>query len=213
MDYLTQLSHCLAGVFQNREQALAEPAWYVHLKLWSYPVPLFADSATFFIEQASAAFNQPPYRQRVLRIFAPSANPEQIIAEYYALKSPHEFQGGAEEPQKLHRLTPDQLQSLSGSQLLVQAYELTHGTRFEARQPPGEYCRFAVNGEVKGVQLGFDAIAQAPSSAESSAFWMYDKGIDLQTGKTTWGATSGPFRLIKIQDWSTALPSILTQPY
>ncbi|NER84931.1 MAG: hypothetical protein F6K42_36555 [Leptolyngbya sp. SIO1D8] len=41
----------MARVFQNRQQALAEPVWFVHLKLWSYSVALFTeDRFTFFIE-------------------------------------------------------------------------------------------------------------------------------------------------------------------
>ncbi|MBV8887772.1 MAG: hypothetical protein JO235_27770 [Chroococcidiopsidaceae cyanobacterium CP_BM_RX_35] len=48
---LIALAHYLTGKFDNQEQATAEPAWYVHLRLWQRPVPLFTeDSITLFAE-------------------------------------------------------------------------------------------------------------------------------------------------------------------
>ncbi len=44
----------LAGEFENQRQAQAEPVWYVHLRLWLRPLPLFReDSIALFAEQAS----------------------------------------------------------------------------------------------------------------------------------------------------------------
>ena len=198
-----QLSQCLAGVFQNREQALADPVWFVHFKLWSYPIPLFAeDSATFFLEQASATYAQPPYRQRILRV---QATADSLTAEYYALKERLAWQGAAQSPERLKTLTPEHLQPLSGSRLPITVYAEGNTTRFAARQQANELCQFDVNGEVKFVELAFDAIAPAPSSTASAAFWMYDKGIDPATGKATWGAKNGPFKLVKMKDFGAAL--------
>lgn len=200
-----QLGTCLAGIFQNRAQALAEPAWFVHLKLWCCPVSLFEDSYTFFIEQASAAFQQPPYRQRVLRIRCWST---ELTAEYYALKAPQDFQGAAQNSEQLQTLTVGHLESLIGSRLLVNIQPGVGATRFVARHYPKELCQFSVGDEVKWVQLGFDAIAPVPGSKTSASFWMYDQGIDPITNKSTWGATNGPFKLVKIQDLSDRLGSL-----
>lgn len=200
---LATLGQCLAGVFQNREQALAEPAWFVHLRLWSYPVPLFQeDSVTFFLEQASAAFPQPPYRQRVLRLRSLA---DKLEAEYYALKQPSIFQGAAQTPDRLRALTEADVLPLVNSRLQVSWHPKKTPPRFEARQYPGQRCQFSVNGETKVVDLGFDAIVPFPESKELAAFWMYDKGIDPDTGRGIWGALQGPFRLQKTQDFSAAL--------
>lgn len=198
------LCQSLAGTFQNREQALADPAWYVHLRLWSYPTPLFsADSVTFFIEQASAAFDQAPYRQRLLRI---RHNPDHLTAEYYALKQPQAWQGATQSPERLQALQLDDLQSLRNSCLPIRIVPEAQATRFEARQQPGERCQFTVNGETKLVELAFDAIAPHADNKAPAAFWMYDKGIDAATEQPTWGAKHGPFKLIKVADFSAALP-------
>jgi hypothetical protein len=192
-------------VFQNRRQALAEPAWYVHLRLWSYPIALFTeDSVTFFIEQASAAYAQPPYRQRVLRLRSQAGD---LTAEYYALKQPEAYRGATQAPERLAALTEEQLQSLQGSRLPVTVSPEGAMTRFVARQYPGERCQFSINGELKQVELGFDAIVPQPGSAEPAAFWMYDQGINPNTAEPTWGALKGPFQLLKIEDWSFAIPN------
>jgi hypothetical protein len=197
-----QLGDCLAGVFQNREQAMADPAWFVHIRLWSHPIPLFeADSITFLLEQASASFAQAPYRQRILRLRSLAG---ELTAEYYALKEPMAFQGATQNSEQLQQLTEDDLQPLSGSRLRVEVQLQPQGIRFAARHYPGEHCQFIFNGDVKWVALGFDAIApQTPH--EPAAFWMYDKGLDPKTGQMTWGAIHGPFQLTKVEDWSKRL--------
>ncbi|MBE7379855.1 MAG: chromophore lyase CpcT/CpeT [Leptolyngbya sp. SIO1E4] len=210
MDHVTQLNQlgqCLAGVFQNRQQALAAPAWFVHLRLWSCPVALFTeDSFTFFIEQASAAFTQPPYRQRLLRVrWSQAAFTGDLTAEYYALKQPQAFQGAAQAPERLQALTPDDLQPLTGSRLQVTPQLRSAATCFEARHYPGERCQFAIDGEIKYVELAFDAISPVANSQEQAAFLMYDKGMDPDTGKATWGALRGPFELQKVEDLSASL--------
>jgi len=203
-----RLSHSLAGTFQNRDQALSAPAWYVHLRLWCYPTALFReDSVTFFMEQASAAFEQAPYRQRILRI---RHRDDHLTAEYYALQQPSAWQGATQAPDRLQALQPDDLQPLVGSCLPISLVPEAQATRFEARQRPGDRCQFTVNGETKLVELAFDAIAPHPNSSTQAAFWMYDKGIDASTQKPTWGALHGPFQLIKVSDFSAALPSSIS---
>ncbi len=39
------LGEYLAGEFDNREQAIGEPIWYVHLRLWQRPVNLFTEDS------------------------------------------------------------------------------------------------------------------------------------------------------------------------
>jgi len=194
------LSRTLSGTFQNRDQALADPAWYVHLQLWCRPTSLFADdSVTFLLEQASAAFEQAPYRQRILRV---REDHGQLTAEYYALKNPLAWQGSTQMPERLQALKSEDLQPLVNSRLSITTISDASTTRFEARQHPGKYCQFAVSGETKLVELAFDAIAPQAHSSSPAAFWMYDKGIDAVTNKPTWGALHGPFKLVKTYGYS-----------
>jgi hypothetical protein len=202
-EHCHHLAQALAGRFQNREQALAQPAWFVHFTLWIYPIELFAeDSYTFFLEQASAVYAQKPYRQRIMRV---RSQGEDLTAEYYALQNPLSFQGATQASERLHQLTVEDLQPLTGSRLKVMAMEQPGEVRYEARHLPGERCQFEVNGEKKVVELGFDAIAPTSPTNGQAAFWMYDKGIDPETGKATWGALHGAFQLIKVEDFASLL--------
>lgn len=43
---LTTLASYLAGEFSNQAQAIEQPAWYVSLRLWIRPVPIFSEDST-----------------------------------------------------------------------------------------------------------------------------------------------------------------------
>ncbi|MEO0644988.1 MAG: chromophore lyase CpcT/CpeT, partial [Cyanobacteria bacterium J06650_10] len=92
---LVAIANYMAGEFENRQQAAAEPAWYVHLRLWQRPVPSLCNEAvhTFFLEQANVISGKPPYRQRIIQIRA-GEDADQLQAQYFALKAPLKFQGG-----------------------------------------------------------------------------------------------------------------------
>ncbi|MBC7515500.1 MAG: chorismate mutase, partial [Alkalinema sp. FL-bin-369] len=68
-DDLKVLAAHLTGEYTNRSQALDDPVWYVHLKVWWRSVPLFVeDSIVLFAEQANVLNLSSPYRQRLIRL-------------------------------------------------------------------------------------------------------------------------------------------------
>ncbi|QZZ21119.1 chromophore lyase CpcT/CpeT [Leptothermofonsia sichuanensis E412] len=187
---LLTLAHYLAGEFDNREQAIASPVWFVHLRLWQRPVPLFTeDSLTLFAEQANVLQPEQPYRQRLLRL---SQNNLQgaLQVQYYAFKDPHTVRGAGAKPDILQSLTPDQIELLPGCVLNI---EQPQSFVFVAAPLPETPCYFRYNGEVRQVSLGFEA---RPGELIS-----YDKGIDPETGTAIWGALMGPYRFTKRQDY------------
>jgi hypothetical protein len=200
---LLPLAKCLAGTFNNIPQALTEPAWYVQFRLWIRPVPQLSTptAITFFLEQASTAYKQPPYRQRLLQL---QGEGEQLWATYSALTDPQAWQGAAVNLERLGQLTVDDAVALQGSQLLVQPAITLGPVAFSARHRPGERCEFTIGGQVKQVELKFDAIAAAGGTPDQ--FWLGDRGYDPAADKYTWGALNGPFHLQKEQDFSAELP-------
>ena len=202
---LLPLAKCLAGTFNNIPQALAEPAWYVQFRLWIRPVPQLSTptAITFFLEQASTAFEQPPYRQRLLQLQGAG---EQLWATYSALTDPRAWQGAALNRERLGQLTAADRVALQGSQLLVQPVPTLGPTAYAARHRPGERCEFTVGGQVRQVELKFDAIAATGLGGNPDQFWMGDRGYDPVAQKYTWGALKGPFHLQKEQDFSAELP-------
>ncbi|HEY9617242.1 MAG TPA: chromophore lyase CpcT/CpeT [Microcoleaceae cyanobacterium] len=198
---LLTLANYLAGEFDNREQAIAEPTWYVPLRLWQRPVSLFAnDSLTLFAEQANVITPEYPYRQRLLRLYqAREQDLSSLQVQYYAFNDPEVFKGAGSHPELLAKLTDDQIELLPGCRLDVVVETLAPDTyQFKASLPPAAQCCFSYQGEIRQVSLGFVA---SPGTLLS-----YDKGVDPETGQGLWGALMGPYRFVKRQafTWEAA---------
>ncbi|HEY9726700.1 MAG TPA: chromophore lyase CpcT/CpeT [Chroococcales cyanobacterium] len=197
---LIALARYMAGEFDNQQQAIAEPAWYVHLRLWQRPVPLFTeDSLTLFAEQASIVNLDKPYRPRILRLTVSENTPEALQVQYYMFKDPEVIRGAGRNPELLKKLTSEQIEFLPGCALTVQQRQLaTDSYEFSAASETGSPCSFSYQGNTYQISLAFEATAEE--------FRSYDKGIDPTTGKATWGALLGPFRFKKRQDFAGELP-------
>jgi hypothetical protein len=184
---LLSLGNYLAGVFDNQQQALAEPAWYVHLRLWHTPIALFPeDSLTLFAEQANIVNLDRPYRQRIMRLMEVADANVPLKVQYYMLKDPIAFIGAGRNPSLLNNLTPDQLELLPSCVLYVSSQILAFNCyQFVATPPPDTVCSFTYGGNTVHVSLGFEVT--------EGSFLSYDKGIDSRTRKATWGAILGPY--------------------
>lgn len=192
---LLALADYLAGEFDNREQAIAQPAWYVHLRLWQRPVPLFQeDSLTIFAEQANIVNLDRPYRQRIMRLLQGNGPDAPLKVQYYMPKNPSALVGAGCNTALLNTLTPDNLELLPGCVLNVtqQSLAVNH-YKFEATPPPDTCCCFSVDGNIVQVSLGFEVT--------QDKFFSYDKGIDSTTGKATWGAILGPYCYTKREQY------------
>lgn len=202
---LSTLVAYLAGEFENQAQAAANPAWYVHLRLWQRLVPSLSTGQvyTLFLEQANVVSGQPPYRQRILQLTEPPDRASgRLRGQYFALSDPLQFRGGGSDPALLNDLTADDLVNLSNSEALIQYQPLAQqqGYQFRAALPSGQLCSFEYGNQQKYVYLGFD-IAPKPGAIE---LLTYDKGVDPDTGKGLWGALIGPFQMIKQKSYDTA---------
>ncbi len=194
---LLMLAHYLAGEFDNREQAIAEPVWFVHLRLWHRPLSLFPDeSLTLFAEQASIVNLDHPYRQRLMRLQPSTTESQAVQVQYYSFKDPEAVAGAGRKPELLESVTLEQIDCLPGCTLNVISQnaiaispDSTEPQRFVASPPPDSRCSFTYQGETRYVSLGFEA--------SSTEFLSYDKGIDPTTGKALWGALMGPYRYTK----------------
>ncbi|MBE9198837.1 MULTISPECIES: chromophore lyase CpcT/CpeT [unclassified Nodularia (in: cyanobacteria)] len=191
---LIALGEYLAGKFDNQEQALADSAWFVHLHLWQRPVDLFTeDSITLFAEQANIVNLDHPYRQRIMRLMSGRSPDAPLQLQYYMFKDPSAFSGAGRNPALLKTLTVDQLDLLPGCILTVTETLAANSYQFTATQPPNTRCCFTYLNQTVQVSLGFVATAVE--------FHSYDKGIDSDTGKATWGAILGPYRYTKREQY------------
>ncbi|MDZ4878310.1 MAG: Phycocyanobilin lyase CpcT [Chroococcidiopsis cubana SAG 39.79] len=186
---LIALADYMAGEFENKAQAIADPAWFVHLRLWQKPVPLFQeDSITLFAEQANALYLDKPYRPRLMRMQAREDG--QIQVQYYIPKDFTAVRGAGANSERLQQFTPDDFELLPGCLLIVTWQQLdSNSYHFKAAIPPDAKCCFTYQGNTQQVNLGFEA---APEE-----FLSYDKGIDMNTGAAKWGAIMGAYRFRK----------------
>ncbi|MEQ9001627.1 MAG: chromophore lyase CpcT/CpeT [Coleofasciculus sp. B1-GNL1-01] len=197
---LITLASYMAGKFDNQQQALAEPVWYVHLHLWQRPIPLFSDdSLTLFAEQAPITNLDRPYRQRILRLCQSDQSSTGLQVQYYQIKNPDAVRGAGCHPELLQQLTREDIIGLPDCRLNVQMQQIGFNNyEFTTTSASDRPCRFSYQGNTYQVSLGFEVTADE--------FRSYDKGIDPSTGKATWGALLGPFRFTKRQDFAGELP-------
>ncbi|MBE9059936.1 chromophore lyase CpcT/CpeT [cf. Phormidesmis sp. LEGE 11477] len=195
---LTTLASYLAGEFENQRQAAAEPAWYVHLRLWQRPVPALSSRQrfTFLLEQQNVISGQPPYRQRILQI-TDAAEADQLKGQYFALKDPLKFKGAGRDAEVLKGISQQDLVTLPNSGVVIRYQVVSSGNQdgyqFQSALKDGELCSFDYGGQTRYVYLGFDVIPQG----DTILLKTYDKGIDPDTGRGLWGALMGPFEMVK----------------
>ncbi|MEM6752557.1 MAG: chromophore lyase CpcT/CpeT [Cyanobacteria bacterium P01_C01_bin.38] len=191
--HLSILAEYLAGEFENKEQAITEPAWYVNLLMWQRPVSLFEeDSVTLFAEQANILNIEQPYRQRLLRITPSGA--DTFKAQYYMFKNPSTWRGAGRNYKLLDAITTEEIDILPGCVLTINTETIAQNQyKFIAKPTPDNRCTFNYAGNTVEVSLGFEVTQKE--------FFSYDKGIDPETRKATWGAILGPYRYTKLQQF------------
>ncbi|MEL6788084.1 MAG: chromophore lyase CpcT/CpeT [Cyanobacteria bacterium J06607_15] len=192
---LITLATYLAGEFSNQPQAMEQPAWYVNLRLWIRPVPIFTeDSITLFAEQANILKLEQPYRPRILRL----RQRENIEVEFYMFEDLATAKGAGQNRDLITQITPDKIKFLPNCTLKVTMQDLGRGIYcFETTPITAEPCTVNYQGTSFQVFLGF--------KASSNELLTYDKGIDPATGKGTWGALMGAYSFTKLQDFSGEL--------
>ncbi len=197
MSELSTLARYLAGEFANREQAIAEPVWYVSLRLWHRPlaVPLFPEPGiTFFAEQANILKLDQPYRPRIFHLSQIDA--QTLKAQYYMPKQPQALRGAGQNPDILKGLAPDHLEFLPGCQLTITWDTLaTQEYKFNAVMNQGDRCCFTYQDQLSEVAIGFTAM--------STEFFSFDRGLDPKTGTALWGALMGPYHFFKTQTYES----------
>ncbi|MGF1590567.1 MAG: chromophore lyase CpcT/CpeT [Pleurocapsa sp.] len=189
---LTTLATYLAGEFSNQQQALQQPAWYVNLRLWIRPVPIFTDnSITLFAEQANVIKIDQPYRPRILRL----RQKETLEVEFYMFEDLATARGAGHNKALIRQITPEKIKFLPDCTLKVASKQLNDGQYcFETTPKTPKPCKVTYQGTTFQVFLGFKATADELQT--------YDKGIDPETGQGTWGALMGAYCFSKLQDFS-----------
>lgn len=189
---LLTLARWLAGEYENRDQAIADPIWFVNLRMWYRPLPHRLDgNLAFFAEQANILQLENAYRQRIAVLHEADS---QLSVQYWAFRYPEQFRGAGRDGDRLASITLDDLEPLPGCRLIV----TSTATTYRAEPEPDTQCCFQYDGATRQVVLGFEV--------SNTQFLSFDKGVDPETGRRIWGALMGPYRFTKCRDFASELP-------
>ncbi|HYX18527.1 MAG TPA: chromophore lyase CpcT/CpeT [Nostoc sp.] len=180
---IATLARWMAADFSNQEQAFENPPFYAHIRVCIRPLPLeFFSGVSLFLEQAYDFMLNQPYRMRVMKLI-PVEN--HIVIEHYTVKEEQKFYGASRDPERLKGLSVDQLEKMSGCNMVV---EWT-GNSFKGRVEPGKCCIVVRDGKNTYLDNEFEI--------DAKEFFSLDRGRDLDTDERLWGSIAGPFHFVR----------------
>ncbi|WP_375510459.1 chromophore lyase CpcT/CpeT [uncultured Nostoc sp.] len=180
---IATLARWMAADFSNQKQAFENPPFYAHIRVCIRPLPLeLFSGVSLFLEQAYDFMLNQPYRMRVMKLI-PTEN--HIVIEHYTLKEEQKFYGASRDPERLKVLSVDQLEKMSGCNMVV---EWT-GHSFKGRVEPGKCCIVVRDGKNTYLDNEFEI--------DAKEFFSLDRGRDLDTDERLWGSIAGPFHFVR----------------
>ncbi|MBD2530973.1 chromophore lyase CpcT/CpeT [Nostoc flagelliforme FACHB-838] len=180
---IATLARWMAADFSNQEQAFENPPFYAHIRVCIRPLPLeLFSGVSLFLEQAYDFMLNQPYRMRVMKLI-PAEN--HIAIEHYTVKEEQKFYGASRQPERLKELSVDQLQKMSGCNMIV---EWT-GNSFKGKVEPGKGCIVVRDGKNTYLDNEFEI--------DAKEFFSLDRGRDLDTDEHLWGSIAGPFHFLR----------------
>jgi hypothetical protein len=182
----------MTGSFSSADQHAADPENYYDIRL--HMVPIWRDRTDgpwLYVEQASAAKLDQPYRQRVYHLAAKSDGTlESAVWELPG--DPLRFAGAWRTPERFNDLSPADLTMKAGCSMILR------------RRADGAFVGGTVG---KGCESTLRGAAYATSEATITAEGLitWDRGYDADA-RQVWGATKGGYVFKRVED-GKALPS------
>jgi hypothetical protein len=177
---LEQLAYTMAGSYTSAAPAQADSSYFEieleMVRIW----PKRRDGAWFYVEQATAASKEKPYRQRIYHLR--EENDSTFISRIHTIKGGATFFGAYKDLVKLATLSPDSLVALEGCDITLRRRGDTYvGSTEEGRCPSTREGASYTTSEVV-------------LSADRMVSW--DRGWDAD-GRQVWGAERGGYVFLK----------------
>ncbi|MCM0590575.1 MAG: chromophore lyase CpcT/CpeT [Gloeotrichia echinulata IR180] len=180
---IATLARWMAADFSNQAQAFENPPFYAHIRVFMRPLPVeLLSGVSLFLEQAYDYMLNDPYRMRVLKLVNAG---DHILIENYTVKEEQNFYGASRNLELLKTLTADDLEKLSGCNMIV---EWT-GNSFKGRVEPGKGCIVFRKGQKTYLDNEFEI--------NEEKFISLDRGRNLETDEHIWGSIAGPFNFVR----------------
>ncbi|WP_427158904.1 chromophore lyase CpcT/CpeT [Aliinostoc sp. HNIBRCY26] len=185
---IATLARWMAADFSNQAQAFENPPFYAHIRVCMRPLPWdVLSGVALFLEQAYDFMLNDPYRLRVLKLVVVG---DRIHIENYTVKQEAIFYGASRDVQRLKTLKTEDLEKMSGCDMIV---EWT-GNTFKGRVEPGKGCIVVRNGQKTYLDNEFEI--------NEEIFWSLDRGRDLETDEHLWGSVAGPFQFARSRSFA-----------
>jgi CpeT protein len=177
------LTQWMTGSFSSQQQAEADSDFFdIRLKMiriW----PERGDGYWLYVEQAVAAYENKPYRQRVYRVTAEDGG--RFISRVFTLEKPLRFAGWWQTPEQFSVLTPDSLQLRDGCAITLQRI--------------GETFTGSTTGTGCSSNLRGAAYATSEVRITAGQIYSWDRGFAAD-GKQVWGAEKGGYMFKKLPE-------------
>lgn len=179
-DDLHTLAAWMTGDFSSREQSLRDSAFF-DIRLHIRPIwPNRSGEIWLYVEQATAAAEAKPYRQRVYKLEREGDTFKSIV---YTLPEPERWAGAYKTPQEFEKLKPEDLSLRDGCTVFLQkkSDEVFEGaTR-------GEGCE----SNIRGARW-----ARSTVTITATRLLSWDQGFNA-SGEQVWGAVKGGYVFVK----------------
>ena len=180
---IATLARWMASDFSNQEQAFENPPFFAHIRVCMRPLPLeLLGGVSLFLEQAYDYELHHPYRMRILKLVVVG---DRMVIENYTVKQEETYYGSSRDISRLQALTADQIEKMSGCDMLVK----WTGTSFKGVVEPGKACMVFRKGQQTYLDNEFEIT--------DTTFTSMDCGRDPETDKVVWGSVAGPFQFAR----------------
>lgn len=177
---LEMLASAMDGSYTSAEQAATDTSYFEieleMVRIW----PKRRDGAWFYVEQATAARKDKPYRQRVYHL--QQANDSTFTSSILTIRGGEAWYGAYGDPVRLATLSPDSLDALEGCTITLHRQQ-------------GIYSGGTRDRDCPNTRSGA-AYATSEVTLLSDRMISWDRGFDAD-GKQVWGAEKGGYIFIK----------------
>lgn len=178
----TLLTAYMQGTFSSVEQAKSDTDYFeIELEMARFNTDA-KDGVWLYVEQATAAKKEKPYRQRVYHVEQVDANT--FTSTIMSIKGGEVWYGSYAEPEKLNGLSLDSLEALPGC-----AITLTYKDGSFVGSTDGRKCANA---------WGKATYATSEVTISPGLMVSWDRGYN-DAGEQVWGAEKGGYRFVKKQ--------------
>jgi hypothetical protein len=181
---LSRLVDWMTGTFSSARQAAADSSFYEIILRMTPIWPERIDGYWLYVEQAVAAFEHRPYRQRIYHVARTGAG--ELQSAVYELPEPRRFIGAWRHPDFFGTLSYASLEPREGCAIAL----TRRGDGAYAGSTPGQLCKSSLHGASY-------ATSEVVITAEGMTSW--DRGFD-EAGRQVWGAEKGGYVFDKLSN-------------